>query len=371
MAIRPHIDVRQIREAKALSQEMLAAIAGVSVRSVRRMESGEHVSAETYRCIAAALDVAPTNGGPTAPEASAPSAAMTMVATPTIPAAPRISIGSLVKSGTGLLGASAIVWACLFNVQWIGRLGEIAILGATLFSIAATMVAVQSANPTRKAAIGITAIIALTFELIALRADAYYEARLPHAIAATYLAAALAGLAYSAAMRAASLPKALLGIAGSGALAGMAIAPSANLAIDTINARIQIERATHTYLARMSEQAGKPTSMREKWRSQRRFHEDLYGTGLGPPKALPADMFDYDLFEKRQSAFEACRSLEKAAQGKCLGTIWDRYPNNLVKIGFSHLDVFKKLYATPLDHFSGSGDHGRIFPEEAESAKTE
>lgn len=57
MTIRTGLDVKAIREAKGLTQEMLATMAGVSARSLSRAENGEHVSAETLRCLAAALDV--------------------------------------------------------------------------------------------------------------------------------------------------------------------------------------------------------------------------------------------------------------------------------------------------------------------------
>lgn len=56
MTIRNGTDVKAIREARAITQENLATMAGVSIRSVRRAEAGEAVSGETLRCIAAALD---------------------------------------------------------------------------------------------------------------------------------------------------------------------------------------------------------------------------------------------------------------------------------------------------------------------------
>lgn len=57
MAIATGADVGREREAKGLTQETLSAMAGVSVRSIRRAEGGEPVSGETLRCLAAALDV--------------------------------------------------------------------------------------------------------------------------------------------------------------------------------------------------------------------------------------------------------------------------------------------------------------------------
>lgn len=56
MTIRNGTDVKAIREARAITQDNLATMAGVSIRSVRRAEGGESVSGETLRCLAAALD---------------------------------------------------------------------------------------------------------------------------------------------------------------------------------------------------------------------------------------------------------------------------------------------------------------------------
>lgn len=369
MAIRPHIDVRKIREAKALSQEMLATIAGVSVRSVRRMENGEQVSAETYRCIAAALDV--TTADDRRPlEAGASGATATMDLEAAIPLAPTLSMGSLVRSGTGLMGASAVAWACWFNVHWFRRMDEIAIIGIALFCVAATMLALQSTNPTRKAAIGLGAVVILAFEVMALRAEVYHVARIAHAIAFAYGGAALAGLAYSAAMGTKSLARALLGLTTSGALAALAVAPLSNLAADIINARVQVERAIHLYSARMETLRAKPdATMLDKWKSERRFYEDMYESALGPPKAIKADMFDYGLFERRRTALEACWKLPKAEQRPCLGDINDRHPSPMVAIGFSHLEIIGELYATPSDYFGGWDRRKRLFPKAGESAK--
>lgn len=57
MSIRTGADVRDIREGRGLTQESLAIMACISVRSLRRAESGHAVSPETLRCLAAALDV--------------------------------------------------------------------------------------------------------------------------------------------------------------------------------------------------------------------------------------------------------------------------------------------------------------------------
>lgn len=57
MAIKTPNELKAAREAKGLTQDMLAKMAGVSSRSVHRAET-EGVSAETLRCIAAALNEA-------------------------------------------------------------------------------------------------------------------------------------------------------------------------------------------------------------------------------------------------------------------------------------------------------------------------
>ncbi len=49
--------VRKLREAKSWSQEHLADVAGVSVRTVQRVEADGLASAETRLALAAALDV--------------------------------------------------------------------------------------------------------------------------------------------------------------------------------------------------------------------------------------------------------------------------------------------------------------------------
>ncbi len=48
--------VRKLRIEKGLSQEQLASMAGISVRTLQRIERGANASAETLKCLAAALD---------------------------------------------------------------------------------------------------------------------------------------------------------------------------------------------------------------------------------------------------------------------------------------------------------------------------
>ena len=50
-------EVRRLRELRAWSQERLAEIAGLSVRTVQRVERGEGASLETRMALAAALEV--------------------------------------------------------------------------------------------------------------------------------------------------------------------------------------------------------------------------------------------------------------------------------------------------------------------------
>lgn len=51
--------LRQLREQRAWSQEQLAEVAGLSVRTVQRIESGSAASPETRMALAAALEVEP------------------------------------------------------------------------------------------------------------------------------------------------------------------------------------------------------------------------------------------------------------------------------------------------------------------------
>ena len=51
--------IRKWREAHCWSQEHLAYMAGVSLRTIQRLENGESVSQETVMALAAALDVPP------------------------------------------------------------------------------------------------------------------------------------------------------------------------------------------------------------------------------------------------------------------------------------------------------------------------
>lgn len=49
--------IRQLRLEKGWSQEQLASIAGLSTRTVQRLENGEQASLETLSAIAAALEL--------------------------------------------------------------------------------------------------------------------------------------------------------------------------------------------------------------------------------------------------------------------------------------------------------------------------
>ena len=62
--------VRRLREAQAWSQEQLAAVAGVSVRTVQRVEAESHASMETCMALAIAFGCLPADLAP--PAAIAP-----------------------------------------------------------------------------------------------------------------------------------------------------------------------------------------------------------------------------------------------------------------------------------------------------------
>jgi transcriptional regulator with XRE-family HTH domain len=49
--------LKQIRISRHFSQEQLAQISGLNVRTIQRIESGKNASLESLKCIAAALDV--------------------------------------------------------------------------------------------------------------------------------------------------------------------------------------------------------------------------------------------------------------------------------------------------------------------------
>lgn len=49
--------LKQIRISRFLSQEQLAEMSGLSVRTIQRIESGQNASMESLKCLSAALDV--------------------------------------------------------------------------------------------------------------------------------------------------------------------------------------------------------------------------------------------------------------------------------------------------------------------------
>lgn len=49
--------LKQLRISRFLSQEQLADMSGLSVRTIQRIESGQKASTESLKCLAAALDV--------------------------------------------------------------------------------------------------------------------------------------------------------------------------------------------------------------------------------------------------------------------------------------------------------------------------
>ena len=52
--------VRKLRLQRGWTQEQLAEMAGLSVRSVQRMERGQNCSLETLKCLAAVFEVDPS-----------------------------------------------------------------------------------------------------------------------------------------------------------------------------------------------------------------------------------------------------------------------------------------------------------------------
>ncbi|NHZ66735.1 helix-turn-helix domain-containing protein [Massilia genomosp. 1] len=50
--------LKQLRLSRHLSQEQLAQMSGLNVRTIQRIESGHKASVESLKCLAAALDVA-------------------------------------------------------------------------------------------------------------------------------------------------------------------------------------------------------------------------------------------------------------------------------------------------------------------------
>lgn len=52
--------LKAIRQERSWSQEVLATASGLSLRTIQRLEATSNVSAESFLCIAAALDVAPS-----------------------------------------------------------------------------------------------------------------------------------------------------------------------------------------------------------------------------------------------------------------------------------------------------------------------
>lgn len=49
--------LKQLRIARHLSQEQLALMSGLNVRTIQRVESGQNASLETMKCLASALEV--------------------------------------------------------------------------------------------------------------------------------------------------------------------------------------------------------------------------------------------------------------------------------------------------------------------------
>lgn len=74
--------IRSLRLEKAWSQEDLGAIAGISARTVQRLEQGQRPSLDTLRALAAAFDVPIARLAPTQPDPSCEEPAMIAEAVP-------------------------------------------------------------------------------------------------------------------------------------------------------------------------------------------------------------------------------------------------------------------------------------------------
>lgn len=77
--------VRRLRLERAWSQEDLAAVSGLNVRTIQRIENGGKASLETLKSLAAAMDIAVTQLSPGTPSTANPEA-RTMTATTLSPA---------------------------------------------------------------------------------------------------------------------------------------------------------------------------------------------------------------------------------------------------------------------------------------------
>lgn len=51
------MNLKQLRISRRLSQEQLAEMSGLNVRTIQRIESGANASVESQKCLAAALDI--------------------------------------------------------------------------------------------------------------------------------------------------------------------------------------------------------------------------------------------------------------------------------------------------------------------------
>jgi transcriptional regulator with XRE-family HTH domain len=104
--------VRALREKKSWSQEHLSDAAGLSVRTVQRVEVENIASAETRLALAAALDVPVVVLIPASPSTSAPGGDHA----PPLARATGVSFMRKTLLGVGLVLAFAVALLVLFNV---------------------------------------------------------------------------------------------------------------------------------------------------------------------------------------------------------------------------------------------------------------
>jgi DNA-binding XRE family transcriptional regulator len=113
--------VKRMREQKSWSQEHLAAVAGVSIRTVQRVESDGAASLETRMALASVLGVTAADLGP--PPGRAP-----------------LTLGTKLGFGCGVAGAVA---GMAFG--WMGAAGSAAQDGGASFGMMATLTGITCA----------------------------------------------------------------------------------------------------------------------------------------------------------------------------------------------------------------------------------
>lgn len=342
MAKRPNIDVRTLREAKALSQDMLATMAGVSVRSIRRMEAGERVSAETIRCVAAALDVTPVEAPPLdIPDGST----LAMSVQPSLPTF-EIASPNEFWGPVALQGMAATMLVLVFMLGETAGLGIVMLTATAFFAVAATVAANASPLGPRLYVLAFASLVVVAIEILALTNTHLLVARMYHACAIAIGAGALSGIVFRMVRERRSgfwtLPCILL----SGALAGVALAPLGNLVLDIVEAKVRMESNKAEYL-QLSEKTNAKANrtLHDEWIVYRFIYAGLYDTPLGPPTGIPDDFHDFDLFKKRKEFESLCPRPMGPERSSCLRSVYQKIPMTLHPVPFTAVDMLKSLFA--------------------------